>query len=224
MKNIIQIVFCIVAGCYFLGVQYYVGCKVDLISWNDEIRRYQIIALTGLIICIITLFFIRKKKAQVTKIIKNILLGLILIALCCSAAFTPKWSKYEKEAAEATEHTGILYEYAWEDVLAKSRMGNKHYLLYVGRSDCPECREFEPMLEKIAKENDVFVAYYDTLSDRKKADFDQKMNMLKVKSVPAVVVIGNNEIIEAESKIYTSEKALEVWIEKFKSKYRLPAL
>ena len=94
MKNIIQIVFCIVAGCYFLGVQYYVGCKVDLISWNDEIRRYQIIALTGLIICIITLFFIRKKKAQVTKIIKNILLGLILIALCCSAAFIPKWSKY----------------------------------------------------------------------------------------------------------------------------------
>ncbi len=78
------------------------------------------IALTGLIICVITLFFIRKKKAQVTKIIKNILLGLILIALCCSAAFIPKWSKYEKEAAEAAEHTGILYEYAWEDVLAKS--------------------------------------------------------------------------------------------------------
>lgn len=218
--KIIQMIFCIGAMLYFIGVQYYIGIKVDLINWNNDIERYRLISVMGGILCIIGMFVICKKERNFINIIKKTVIVLIAIVIICTIIFIPKWDKYE--GRNFTSKDEYFYEYDWQDVLDKVRTENQYYLLYIGRDNCPQCKIFSPSLKKITEDENVFIIYYNTIPDRDKSDFDQKMNMLKVKSVPCLRIIGNEEVIEVDDNIYDNEKALRKSIRCLKKQYKLP--
>lgn len=107
--KIIEMIFYISTMLYCIVLQYYIGSKVDLINWNDDIERYRTISVIGGVLCIVGMFVIRKKETKVIKIIKKALNVLIVIAVICTIIFIPKWDEYTDSNGIFKED--IFYEY-----------------------------------------------------------------------------------------------------------------
>lgn len=223
-KYIFFIAASIVSFLYFLYLQYYIGVRVDEYDWNNEAVIYQKITLAGLFVsfCFAIFLILKGKKSDKKIKLTRISIAILTACLIVSSFFTiPNWEKYANQNT-ATNATEYRTEYQYEDILEKHSAKNHYYLLYIGRDSCPDCVKFAPSLKTVVESENLFLAYYDTELDRKKDDFDQKMKMLKVKEIPAVRIIGNNQVIVPNDSIYSSKKALLKYLNDAKAEYTLP--
>ena len=223
-----KIIFFIAASVanflYFLYLQYYIGVHVDAYDWNKEAVIYQKIALAGLFLsfCFAILLIFKGKESSKKIRLLCISISILIACLIVSSFLTiPDWGKYANQNT-ATTANDYRTEYQYEDVLEKHSVKNHYYLLYIGRASCPDCVKFESSLKSAVENENLFLAFYDTELDRKKDDFDQKMNMLKVKKIPAVRIIGNNQVIVPNDNIYSSKKALLEYLKDAEAEYTLP--
>lgn len=74
-------------------------------------------------------------------------------------------------------------------------------LVYIGRDNCPDCRKYQPRLQKIAQEKKVPVYYYDIINDRKKNEFKKTIKKLDLQEVPALYLIGQKQIRKLDPQI-----------------------
>ncbi len=67
-------------------------------------------------------------------------------------------------------------------------------MIYIGRDNCPSCKEFYPYLEELAYDADFFVLYYNTAPDRieRKQKMLRTLEEINVFTVPSVVVRSEN--------------------------------
>lgn len=111
-----------------------------------------------------------------------------------------------------------ISEIVWNDLLSDYR-SDKYTMVYVGRYNCPACQEFKPILGEVAFDKNIFVNYYNTTLDRQKNDFDQKLKMLNLESVPALAIIGNNKVVYAEEEVFSDRKILNEYLDNYQHKY-----
>jgi len=215
---------------FFLVRTYLIGVHINYMDWTAEITTYKNINIIGIILSLVGFMVAlatRKTKSIYASVVP---IALIIASLCLvvmSLVTSPDWDRlYEQEkekypAVQADEEN--IHDIEWVDLLEKMRT-DKYYLLYVGRDNCDQCTAFKPMLRQIAYSKGISVLYYNTIYDREKSDFDQKMKTVKVSEVPAVRIIGYDNVIEiGDSTIYTDEQSLNVCLTEAKEKYKLDA-
>ena len=88
--------------------------------------------------------------------------------------------------------------------------GTEPAIVYIGRPTCSYCEKYNPILKKVAKENDLEVNYLnlDTFAEKDYNDFVEIDAYLKTQwGTPLVIVVGNNKIEEAKINGYVEEAA-----------------
>lgn len=219
-----------IVGIYVACI-YNVGVKVDYIAWTTEIEKYEKILYHGLAISAIGFVLMAGlaailKQRKVTFVLCSLILCVSVIALFYSFMAMPNWQQiHEKQNLAAIKENknkfSEINEIEWIDVLEKHR-GENYFLLFVGTDNCKACLDFTPKLAAAAKAEDVGIVYYNTKSDREKKDIDQKMNMLKIDSVPALRIIGKNKIVPVDDeKIMANKDIAEQYLKHLKRKYSL---
>lgn len=89
-----------------------------------------------------------------------------------------------------------------------------HYILYVGRETCPDCRNFAPLLNKFMKSNSNLPFFYfdtDHIRNNKERYKDEDVYLsdtLQVTHVPSMLLINNNSVIQKLTEQEITEKSL----------------
>ena len=81
-------------------------------------------------------------------------------------------------------------------------------LVYVGRPTCPECAEFQPVLEEVVEEEKINVYYYNTDEAKKKSmdEFNVIKENLNIKYVPVLIYYeGDKEVKRLDYEEYQSK-------------------
>ena len=93
-------------------------------------------------------------------------------------------------------------------------------LVYVGRPTCPECAEFEPILEEVVEAEEVNVYYYNTDKAKKKSmdEFNEIKENLNIKYVPILIYYeGDKEVKRLDYEEYqSSNESLNELIAEYK--------
>lgn len=102
------------------------------------------------------------------------------------------------------------------------RSGEKK-VMYLGRPTCPNCREYRPTQDKVLKELDMKIGYFNTDEGRKedKESMMQIFETLKVTGVPTLALVSDGKVEElAPDDVYTdkSGQALKDWLGKVSPK------
>lgn len=69
------------------------------------------------------------------------------------------------------------------------------YYIYFGRPTCPECLEFEPLLESVLAENQWIVYYYNTTYWKDSTKYDYVLERYQVNEVPLLVKTLDGEYV-----------------------------
>ena len=67
------------------------------------------------------------------------------------------------------------------------------FYIYFGCPTCPECVEFEPILEKELQKNNWTIYYFDTTYWKEDAQYERILDKYKVTSVPSLVRAVNGD-------------------------------
>ncbi|MFV1457195.1 thioredoxin family protein [Bacillus mycoides] len=92
-------------------------------------------------------------------------------------------------------------------------------ILYLGRPTCPSCQKYRPIQDKVLKDMDMKIDYYNT-DDAKVEDkegFKKILETLSVQGVPTLVKVSGGKVVDdAPGEAYsdTSGKALTDWLTK----------
>lgn len=144
------------------------------------------------------------------KKIISLFLCILLISGCSKAS-----TKHITKDSSFASINDITYEQ-----LQDKLDSNDLFVLYVGRSDCRDCREFEPILESYLNENKgVYLYYLDIKEIRdasKKEDasqeeidaYDKLVKDLEIEWVPSLKLVNKGEIIDEYT--YLSEEYYEI--------------
>ena len=71
------------------------------------------------------------------------------------------------------------------------------YYIYFGKSDCPECQEFEKVLENVLAENQWAVYSYDTSQWKESPKYDYVLKRFHVDWIPLLVKTLDGEYVSA---------------------------
>lgn len=98
------------------------------------------------------------------------------------------------------------------------RAGEKQ-VVYIGRPTCPNCVTYRPIQDKVLKELDMKITYFNTDEGRKEdvESMKQIMETLNVSGVPTLALVNNGKVEEiAPESAYTDQtgKALKDWLGK----------
>ena len=69
-------------------------------------------------------------------------------------------------------------------------------IVYIGRPTCEYCIDFVPKLNKVVKETNLEVNYYDTDKNRKDLQMTELLTELNVETVPAVIVVKDKTVVK----------------------------
>lgn len=70
------------------------------------------------------------------------------------------------------------------------------HIVYIGRPACEYCIDFVPKLNKVVKETNLEVNYYDTDKNRKDLQMTELLTELNVETVPAVIVVKDKTVVK----------------------------
>ncbi|MBX9158325.1 thioredoxin family protein [Bacillus cereus] len=130
-------------------------------------------------------------------------------------------SKYKSGLDNASEykednsHLNKLTTVDFKSVLSSG----ESKIIYLGRPTCPNCRDYRPIQDKVLKDMDMKIEYYNT-DDAKKEDMDsfkQILETLKVEGVPTLLKVRDGKVEElAPGDAYMDKTgaALKGWLEK----------
>lgn len=168
----------------------------------------------------ISLYVVKNRKKEILIII-GIILMINSLLVVVSLVKYPDWNELRRVDVITNGgniNDANISEIVWNDLLSDYR-SDKYTMVYVGRYNCPACQEFKPILGEVAFDKNIFVNYYNTTLDRQKNDFDQKLKMLNLESVPALAIIGNNKVVYAEEEVFSDRKILNEYLDNYQHKY-----
>ncbi|WP_197092984.1 thioredoxin family protein [Carnobacterium maltaromaticum] len=70
------------------------------------------------------------------------------------------------------------------------------HIVYIGRPTCGYCIDFVPKLNKVVKETNLEVNYYDTDKNRKDLQMTELLTELNVETFPAVIVVKDKTVVK----------------------------
>ncbi|MEG0311146.1 MAG: thioredoxin family protein [Carnobacterium sp.] len=70
------------------------------------------------------------------------------------------------------------------------------HIIYIGRPTCEYYFDFVPKLNKVVKETNLEVNYYDTDKNRKDLQMTDLLTELNVETVPAVIVVKDKTVVK----------------------------
>lgn len=139
-----------------------------------------------------------------------LLLCIFLISGCSKAS--------TKRIKKDTSLDSII-EISYEQLKDKLN-SDELFVLYIGRSDCGDCKEFEPILNSYLKENEGCYLYYlnikeirdasnqEDASDEQKDFYENVKKELGINWVPVLKLVNNGETINEYT--YLSEDYYEI--------------
>lgn len=104
-----------------------------------------------------------------------------------------------------------------EEVTAKINNGDS-FFLYTGRGTCPWCRKFVPVLNEVAKEQNIVIYYLDSENTQQDANLSSFRDTYTIKSVPTFMYFAKDnkystlEIKTTSSGSYDKELLKETMI------------
>ncbi len=113
---------------------------------------------------------------------------ICMLLLISSSVYGSSSSQSESQAeASIIGITGGTFYLDWKGT----------YYVYFGRPTCPECLEFEEVLESVLAENEWTVYYYDTSYWRESPRYDYVLERYHVDSVPLLVRTLDGEYVSS---------------------------
>lgn len=151
------------------------------------------------------LYFITKQNVDKNRSIADKCIILLIAVLFCSNIFVGvKYYSVVKDfslkKAEETDYIASEYLKGISlDELKKNINADTEVLIYIGREDCKECREFEEKFEKLLKEYYIEMPTYYTTKDRDGARSKEMYDLLdkyEIESVPCIIMVKDSMILK----------------------------
>lgn len=213
MKKIIAIMINIVIICFNILVLVHAGFFRDIhpdIYINEvELYFFWISLFLSVVLLVAMLYFITKQNVNKNRSIADKCIILLIAVLFCSNIFVGvKYysivKDYSLKNAEETDYIASEYLRGISlDELKKNINADTEILIYIGREDCKECREFEEKFEKLLKEYYIEMPTYYTTKDRDGARSKEMYDLLdkyEIESVPCIITVKDSMIL----KIWTN--------------------
>lgn len=189
--------------CFFIFLKIQLGYQMDFLSATTAITqydRYLTIAILVSTVMSVILYFGNQKIVKLGYFGQVILLvGVIQLQPDVDAM------------NQAADNLGTL---DWE-TFEEFEHSDSYYLVYVGREDCAACLTYKAQLKPISVESDISIWYYDITQERHSADFETKKTHLKLTDVPAIYIVGHNQVKKIETDVLLSADERAELIEKY---------
>ena len=210
MKKIIAIAINILVICLNIFLLVHAGFFWDAhpdININEvNLYFFWCSLFLSVILLVIMLYFISKQNKDKDRLIaayKCIIL-LIVILFCSNIFVGIKYYSIVKDCSlkEADETDYIASEYLRGislDELEKNINADRDILIYIGREDCKECKEFEEKFEKLLKEYYVEMPTYYTTKDRdgvRSKEMYELLEKYEIESVPCIIMVKDSVILK----------------------------
>ncbi|MFV0466007.1 MAG: thioredoxin family protein [Lachnospiraceae bacterium] len=112
------------------------------------------------------------------KVFILILFYVLLVFTACNST--------ETDYLKPIDNSSELYE-----IISKSDAS----YIYFGRPTCPDCEEFQPILEEVLTIKNQYIFYYNT-DDRKNDDiYDEFIELFDITWIPTIYKVKDNAII-----------------------------
>lgn len=176
------------------------------IEISDRVTYFfEISFILTFIIFLVSLFLlIRQKKGQTNYIFKIIgVIGFLLLIVTniyfgmnYYATVKPySFNEIENQDYMPSEYfRGISLDELQRDLSSDSEI-----LIYIGRDDCKQCKEFEIELERILEEYHTEIPAYYTTQDREGSRSKEMygiLDMYNIGSVPIVILVRDSDILK----------------------------
>ncbi|MBD5135599.1 MAG: hypothetical protein HDT39_06500 [Lachnospiraceae bacterium] len=166
---------------------------------------FEISFILTFIIFLVSLFLlIRQEKGQTNYIFKIIgVIGFLLLIVTniyfgmnYYATVKPySFNEIENQDYMPSEYfRGISLDELQRDLSSDSEI-----LIYIGRDDCKQCKEFETELERILEEYHTEIPAYYTTQDREGSRSEEMydiLDMYNIGSVPIVILVQDSDILK----------------------------
>lgn len=138
------------------------------------------------------------------------LIIFLSIAVCAVAALI-YFRNHSDKSKNEYGFTDITLEDFEEYVHKSEKTKGKTVFIYIGRDDCPDCKELSPKLQKINKSQNLNLLYYSTSQDRKERPDKMYafLDEIKVDEVPMILELSNGKIAAS----YSGEDFLSLYAE-----------
>lgn len=163
------------------------------------------------------LFFvvIKNKNNLIKKIIKICFLLFILFntyKLINNFMYIIKTNTYLENLRNITLNNGYEssnYLTISLDNLNDIIKSKKSQLIYIGRPNCPYCKNFDARLGEYLTNNNKTILYYNTIYDRENNNIEMTstLNKLNVQTVPSIVKLDNGNV----EKLITGDDIDEIF-------------
>ncbi|MBC1272509.1 thioredoxin family protein [Listeria booriae] len=130
-----------------------------------------------------------------------VVIGLVVVLSACGGSKTEDSKQLDKIT---------LAEF-------QTKLENKDSgFVYIGRPTCPDCQAFQPTLDKVLKDKNMRLDYFDTDGARKEKEEQAKQFLqdMKVKTVPVIFYLENGKEVSRYDG-NDDEKALAAWFDKY---------
>ncbi|MBC1229041.1 thioredoxin family protein [Listeria booriae] len=130
-----------------------------------------------------------------------VVIGLVVVLVACGGSKTEDSKQLDKIT---------LAEF-------QTKLENKDSgFVYIGRPTCPDCQAFQPTLDKVLKDKNMRLDYFDTDAARKEKEEQAKQFLqdMKVKTVPVIFYLENGKEVSRYDG-NDDEKALAAWFDKY---------
>ncbi len=209
MKKIIAIMIDIVIICLNIFELVHAGFFRDVhpdININKvELYFFWISLFLSVVLLVVMLYFITKQNVNKNRSIADKCIILLIAVLFCSNIFVGvKYysivKDYSLKNVEETDYIASEYLRGISlDELKKNINADTEILIYIGREDCKECREFEEKFEKLLKEYYIEMPTYYTTKDRDGARSKEMYDLLdkyEIESVPCIIMVKDSMILK----------------------------
>lgn len=209
MKKIIAIMINIVIICLNIFELVHAGFFRDVhpdININEvELYFFWISLFLSVVLLVTMLYFITKQNMNKNRsIVDKCIILLIAVVFCSNIFVGVKYYSIVKDCSlkkvEETDYIASEYLRGISlDELKKNISADTEVLIYIGREDCKECREFEEKFEKLLKEYYIEMPTYYTTKDRDGARSKEMYDLLdkyEIESVPCIIMVKDSMILK----------------------------
>lgn len=184
------------------AILYWHGCIRDLQTFENLYVDYFLWGIMVLSICCCLLTFV--KRANTNKKTANFLKIIVIVILFCevfSVGFFVGNSNCRLESEDYIK-TEWLNGITLDELELEASNGEEN-VIYVGRSDCNECKRFEKKLIYVLEEYEVVISAYYTDLDRNGSESKKMYQMLNtygINEVPAVIIVKDKKLLHLYTK------------------------
>jgi thiol-disulfide isomerase/thioredoxin len=209
MKKIIAIMINVILICLNVFELVHAGFFKDVhpdININEVNLYFFWISLFLSVILLVTmLYFITKQNVSKKRLIANKCIMLLIAVLFCSNIFVGvKYysivKDYSLKKVEETDYIASEYLRGISlDELKKNINADTEVLIYIGREDCKDCREFEEKFEKLLEKYYVEMPTYYTTKDRdgdRSKEMYDLLDKYAIESVPCVIMVKDSMLLK----------------------------